>query len=169
MVGKNTEHNIRQIVVQENQQLLRINQEQDAKLKAQSQKIYDLETQLAEFAFTLPEQQNEFADNIESSFARMKIDVTNHIKDEIEESLENLPAKTNNPFLPIALGASGIMGILIALGLNLNFNFGESSISYNGEGVTGGLVSIVIAATGGGVVTTSFKPVKEIISKLKQQ
>lgn len=164
MVGKNTEHNIRQIVINENQQLTRINQQQDEKLKLQEQKIFDLETRLAEFAFSIPEQRDEIIDNIESSFARMREDVN----DRIEESLENYPVKKSNPLLPIALGASGVVGILIALGLNLDFHFGASKISYNGEGVTGGLVSIVIAATGGGVVTTSFKPLKEILSKLQE-
>ena len=135
-----------------------------------------LQTQLEEFRFSMPDHSQQI-DEIENSIAEFYSNVDTRINgqiqqvlpEHIEESLENYPQKKANPLLPLVLGGCGIIGILVALGLSLDFKFGESKISYKGDGVVGGLVSIVVAATGGGVLSRSYEPLKELLAKVKEQ
>ena len=131
------------------------NIEQTQTIASQQQEIQNLHAKLREVS----DSHSQQIDDIGTTFA--------NFSDEFETRIENLPKAKANPVLPFLMIGFGALGLLVALGLNLEVQFGESKISYKGEGVTGGLASMLLSFGSGGVAVNSIGSIKELFKELK--
>lgn len=137
--------------------LQEVNDSQTVIIERQQQEITDLHNRLKEVS----EDHSQQIDDIEGSFAMFS--------DQVETRIQNLPKAKANPVLPFVMIGGAAIALLVALGLNLEVQFGDSKISYKGEGAGGGVVSMILSFTGGGAAFSSVGSIKELFKQLKEK
>lgn len=136
--------------------LIQENLEQTETIDRQKQEIEELKNAIAVVSEKIPVHFQKI-DDLEDSFAMFS--------NQVEDKFQNLPKHQPRPVMPFLMIGVGLIGFILAMGLNLEGQFGQSKFSYKGEGVTSAIVQIVLSALGGGAIAKNIDPIKEFFSK----
>ena len=136
--------------------LIQENLEQTKTIDRQKQEIEELRNSIAVVSEKIPVHFQKI-DELEDSFAMFS--------NQVEDKFENLPKHQPRPIMPFMMIGVGLIGFILAMGLNLEGQFGQSKFSYKGEGVTSAIVQIVLSALGGGAIAKNIDPIKEFFDK----
>lgn len=136
--------------------LIEENQEQTKTIEIQRVEIEDLRKAIASVSEKIPAHFQKI-DDLEDSFAMFS--------NQVETKFQSLPKPQSRPIMPFMMIGVGLIGFILAMGLNLEGQFGQSKFSYKGEGVTSAIVQIVLSALGGGAIAKNIDPIKEFFSK----